>query len=258
LKIWEVNVNLDGKVALVTGGATRVGRAISLALARGGADVVVNYNSSVDEALRTQADIVALGRTALPFKADVSHSDQVQAMVEASIAQFGRLDVLVNSASIWRRTPWPETSEADWDLLLGVAAKGPFLCARAAAPHLTAHGDGAIVNIVDLSAFVPFPNYLPHSAAKAALLNMTYALAIEMAPAVRVNAVAPGPVLPPPDFTPEQAAVSARATLLGRWGTAEDVAQAVVFLVEAGYVTGVVLPVDGGELLAWRKRRAHE
>jgi len=247
-------MNLEGKVALVTGGATRVGRAISLALARGGAEVVVNYNSSADEALRTQADIAALGRAALPFKADVSQGDQVQAMVEAAIARFGRLDVLVNSASIWRRTPWPETSEADWDVLLGVAAKGPFLCARAAAPHLTAHGEGAIVNIVDLSAFVPFPSYLPHSAAKAALLNMTYALAIEMAPAVRVNAVAPGPVLPPPDYSPEQTAAVARATLLGRWGTAEDVAQAVVFLAKADYITGVVLPVDGGELLAWRKK----
>jgi NAD(P)-dependent dehydrogenase (short-subunit alcohol dehydrogenase family) len=247
-------MNLDGKVALVTGGATRVGRAISLALARCGADVVVNYNSSADEALRTQADIVALGRVALPFKADVSQGGQVQSMVEAAVAQFGRLDVLVNSASIWRRTPWPEVSEADWDLLHGVAAKGPFLCARAAAPHLTVHGEGAIVNIVDLSAFAPFPGYLPHSAAKAALLNMTYALAIEMAPAVRVNAVAPGPVLPPPNFTQEQTAAVAGATLLGRWGTAEDVAQAVVFLAQADYITGVVLPVDGGELLAWRKK----
>ena len=121
-------MDLHGKVALVTGGATRVGHAISLAFAAAGADVVVNYNSSATEALRTEADIVALGRQALPFKADVSQADQVQAMVDAAVARFGRLDVLVNSASIWLGTPWPDASEADWDLLNGVAAKGTFLC----------------------------------------------------------------------------------------------------------------------------------
>ena len=152
----------------------------------------MNYNSSATEALRTEADIAALGRQALPFKADVSQADQVQAMVDAAIARFGRLDVLVNSASIWLGTPWPDASEADWDLLNGVAAKGTFLCARAAAPHLKAHGDGAMINITDLSALVPFPGYIAHSAAKAAVLNLTYTLAAEMAPAVRVNAIAPG------------------------------------------------------------------
>jgi len=126
---------------------------------------------------------------------------------------------------------------------------GPFLCARAAAPHLAAHGDGAIVNIVDLSAFTPFPNFLPHSVAKAGLLNMTYSLAMELAPAVRVNAIAPGPVLPPPEYTEQQLAVSAKRTLLKRWGTPADVARAVRYLVEAEYVTGAVLPVDGGERL---------
>jgi pteridine reductase len=245
-------MDLHDKVALVTGGATRVGRAISLAFAAGGADVVVNYNSSATEALRTEADIVALGRQALPFRADVSQADQVQAMVDAAVARFGRLDVLVNSASIWLATPWPDASEADWDRLHGVAAKGSFLCARAATPHLKARGDGAIINITDLSALVPFPGYLAHSAAKAALLNLTYALAMELAPAVRVNAVAPGAVLPPPDYTPEQVASAASTNLLRRWGSAENVASAVVFLAQADFITGVLLPVDGGEMLAWR------
>lgn len=246
-------MELKGKVALVTGGAIRVGRAISLALAAAGADIVINYNSSAAEAECTASDIAALGRQALPCRADVSKSDQVQAMVDAAVERFGRLDVLVNSASIWRHTPWPEVTEADWDLLNGVAAKGAFLCARAAAPHLAAHGDGAILNIVDLSAFTPFPGYMPHSAAKAALLNLTHALAIELAPAVRVNAIAPGPVLPPPDYSPEQEARAQRVTLLRRWGKAEDVSRTAVFLVESDYITGAVVPVDGGESLAWRK-----
>ncbi len=248
-------MDLHGKVALITGGATRVGRAMSLAFAGAGADVVVNYNSSATEALRTEADIVALGRAALPIKADVSQAEQVQAMVDAAVARFGRLDVLVNSASIWRGTPWPDASEADWDLLHGVAAKGTFLCARAATPHLKAHGDGAIVNITDLSALAPFPGYAAHSAAKAAVLNLTYALAIELSPEVRVNAIAPGAVLPPPDFTPEMTAAAANMNLLRRWGSAENIAAAAVFLAQSDFITGILLPVDGGEMLAWRKER---
>jgi NAD(P)-dependent dehydrogenase (short-subunit alcohol dehydrogenase family) len=251
-------MELNGKVALVTGGAVRVGRAIALALAQGGADIVINYNSSDAEARKTEADIAALGRQAIAVKADVSKADQAQALIDAAVARFGRLDVLVNSASLWKDTPWPETSEADWDLLHGVTAKGAFLCSKAAAPHLTAHGDGAIVNIVDLSALAPFPGFLPHSAAKAALLNLTYALAMEMAPAVRVNAVAPGAVLPPPGYTEEQIALAQKSTLLQRWGTAEDVARTVVFLAESPYITGALIPVDGGEMLAWRKHQFYE
>jgi NAD(P)-dependent dehydrogenase (short-subunit alcohol dehydrogenase family) len=251
-------MDLNGKVALVTGGAIRVGRAIALALAQAGANVVINYNSSDTEAQKTVADIVALGCGALAVQADVSKADQVQALIDAAVRHFGRLDILVNSASLWKDTRWPDISEADWDLLHGVAAKGAFLCAKAAAPHLSARGDGAVVNIVDLSALTPFPGFLPHSAAKAALLNLTYALAMEMAPAVRVNAVAPGAVLPPPGYTDEQIAVAKKTTLLQRWGTAEDVARTVVFLVESTYITGALIPVDGGEMLAWRKAQFYE
>ena len=245
-------MDLNGKAALVTGGAVRVGKAIALALAAAGADVVINYHSSADAAIETVAEIEALGRRALAVQADVSQGSQVQTLVDAAVERLGRLDVLVNSASLWRRTPWAELDEAAWDQLVDIALKGPFLCARAAAPHLTAHGDGAIVNIVDLSAIIPFRNYLPHSAAKAGLVNLTYSLAMELAPAVRVNAIAPGPVLPPPEYTEQQVQAAARRTLIGRWGTAEDVAQAAVFLAQAPYITGVMLPVDGGERLAGR------
>ena len=243
-------MDLHGKVALVTGGAVRVGKAISLALAGAGADIVMNYNTSSSDAQETAAGIGALGRRALTYQADVSQRDGVQAMVDAAIERYGRLDVLVNSASVWRRTPWEELTEEEWDTKLDVDLKGAFLCAKAAWPHLIAHGDGAIVNIVDLSALKPFPNFLAHSAAKAGLLNFTYGLAQELAPAVRVNAVAPGPVLPPPAYSEKQIAAVANRTLLKRWGSAEDVADAVLFLVRAPYITGIVLPVDGGERLA--------
>jgi NAD(P)-dependent dehydrogenase (short-subunit alcohol dehydrogenase family) len=246
-------MDLLGKVALVTGGAIRVGKAIALELADAGANIAINYHSSGAAATETASEIEAKGRRVLPFRADLAQAEQVQALVVAVTAQFGRLDVLVNSASVWQRTPWAELDEADWDRSLEVDLKGAFLCAKAAAPHLAAHGDGAIVNIVDLSAFVPFPNMLAHSVAKAGLLNMTYALAMELAPEVRVNAVAPGPVLPPPDYDAKLIAATARRTLLGRWGAPKDVAQAVVFLVQASFITGVVLPVDGGERLRGRR-----
>jgi pteridine reductase len=242
-------MDLHGKVALVTGGAVRVGKAIALALADAGADVAFSYNSSGDAAAETAAEIVAKGRRALALRTDQAQAAQVRALVDATVSQLGRLDVLVNSASLWRRTPWAELDEAAWDQLLDINLKGPFLCAKAAAPHLAAHGDGAIVNIVDLSEGVPFPNYMPHSAAKAGLWNLTQALAMELAPAVRVNAIAPGPVLPPPGYSEKQIAATARRTLVGRWGSPEDVARAVAFLVQAPYITGVLLPVDGGERL---------
>jgi NAD(P)-dependent dehydrogenase (short-subunit alcohol dehydrogenase family) len=248
-------MELPGKVALVTGGAIRVGRSIALALAEAGASVILNYHSSAEAAMRTAEEIESLGREVLPVRADVSQAVQVQELVSAGVARFGRLDVLVNSASLWRRTPWAELDEAAWDQAFATDLKGAFLCAKAAAPHLAAHGDGAIINIVDLSALAPFPNMLAHSVAKAGLLSMSYALAMELAPAIRVNAVAPGPVLPPPDYDAKLLAAAAQRTLLGRWGTPTDVAQAVVFLVRAAYITGVVLPVDGGERLRGRGNR---
>jgi pteridine reductase len=247
-------MDLHGKVALVTGGAVRVGKAIALALADAGADIAISYNSSADAAAVTAAEIEGKGRRVLPFRADQSQAEEVAALIDATVARLGRLDVLVNSASLWRRTPWAELDEEAWDQLLDINLKGPFLCAKAAAPHLAARGDGVILNIVDLSAGVPFPNLMPHSAAKAGLWNLTQALAMELAPAVRVNAIAPGPVLPPPGYTEKQIAATARRTLLGRWGGPEDVAQAALFLAQAPYITGVLLPVDGGERLGMYRK----
>lgn len=246
-------MDLHGKVALVTGGAVRVGKAIALALAKGGADVAFSYNTSAGPAAETAAEIEALERRAFYTKADMGYVAEARALVEATVAHFGRLDVLVNSASLWQKTPFATLDEAEWDRVYNIMVKGTVFASQAAAPYLSAHGDGAIVNIIDLSAYVPFPNFMAHSAGKAGVLNLTYSLALELAPAVRVNAVAPGPVLPPPDYTEKQIAALARHTLLGRWGSAEDVAGAVRFLVEADYITGAMIHVDGGEHLAWRK-----
>lgn len=242
-------MDLHGKVALVTGGAVRVGKAIALALAAEGADIAFSYNTSAGPAEETAREIEALGRRAFYRQADVAHVDECRALVEETVAQLGRLDVLVNSASLWHRTPFAELTEADWDYVTGIVLKGAAFTSQAAARYLSAGGEGVIINIIDLSAYVPFRDFVAHSVAKAGLLNLTYSLAMNLGPQVRVNAIAPGPVLPPPDYTEQQIASAARRTLLGRWGTAEDVAGAVVYFAKASYVTGAVLHVDGGEHL---------
>lgn len=245
-------MNPEGKTALVTGGAHRVGKAITLALARAGANVAINFNTSAKAAEATAAEARAFGVEALTVQADVGDRRQAEAMVAAAKAQFGGVDILVNSASLWLATPFPTDDVAGWHRVTNVLINGAFYCANAVAPLMLEKGEGAIVNIIDLAAYEPWPDFTAHSVGKAALLALSRQLALELAPAVRVNAVAPGPVLPPPDYSEEMIARTARKTLLGRWGTPEDVAEAVLFFVRADYVTGEELAVDGGERFAHR------
>ncbi|HIP71736.1 MAG TPA: SDR family oxidoreductase [Anaerolineae bacterium] len=242
-----------GKTALVTGGAVRVGKAITLALARAGANVVINYHSSAAAAEETAVTAQSFGVGALPIQADIGNAEQVAAMVTAAKAQFGSVDILINNASLWRQTPFPTDNFDDWHLITNVLINGAFYCANAVAPLMLERGEGAIVNIIDLSVYEPWPNYTAHAVGKSALLAMSRQLALELAPAVRVNAVAPGPVLPPLDFSEEKIAQTAAKTLLNRWGIPEDVADAVLFFVQAGYVTGELLAVDGGQRFGHRK-----
>lgn len=249
-------MDIQGKTALVTGGAHRVGKAISIALAREGANIVLHYNSSAAAAEQTASELRALGVQVLPFQADVSDPAQVQAMANEVARVFGGVDILVNSGSIFLKTPIPTTDFSGWHRVTSILIDGPFYVSNIFAPYMLEKGEGAIVNIVDLSAWEPWPDFAGHSVGKAALLALTRQLALELAPAVRVNAVAPGPVLPPHDYGPERVAKTAKKTLLGRWGSAEDVAAAVVFLVKAGYITGDTITVDGGERYGHRKTEA--
>lgn len=246
-------MNPQGKTALVTGGAHRVGKAITLALAQAGANVVINYNTSAEAAQATVAEVQAVGVEAMAVQADIAEPEQVKAMVAAAKARFGGIDILINSASLWRATPFPMDNFDDWHRVTRILIDGSFYCANAVAPLMVAQGAGAIVNIVDLSAWEPWPNFMAHSVGKAALLALGRQLALELAPAVRVNAVAPGPVLPPPDYSKQVIAQTAHRTLLDRWGTAADVAEAVLYFVKADYVTGEVIAVDGGERFGHRK-----
>lgn len=239
----------NGKVALVTGGARRLGRELSLALARAGVDVVVNYYDSAAEAADVCREIEALGRRALPIQGDVASKADVVRMVNAAADTFGRLDILVNNASTFETTPLLAISEEAWDRVMAVNLKGPFLLAQAAEPFLRAEGHGVIVNLADLAGLQPWPAYGHHGVSKAGLLHLTRVLARAFAPEIRVNAIAPGTVLPPEDYTAAQVESLRGKTPLLRIGSPGDVAQALLYLVQADFVTGDVIVVDGGRLL---------
>jgi pteridine reductase len=236
---------LGGHVALVTGGARRVGRAIVLALAGRGADVVVHFNSGAAEAEETAAAARGMGVRAALLQGDLSDALVAEALPQRAAGQFGQLDIVVNSAAVMERTPIGSVTAAAWDAMFALNLRAPFLVAQAAAPLLAVHS-GCIVNIADLAAFETWPAYVPHAITKAGVVQMTRGLARALAPSVRVNAVAPGAVLLPDEWDDATAERLARTTPLQRLGTAEDVAQAVVYLCEASYVTGEVLIVDGG------------
>jgi pteridine reductase len=241
-------MDLHRRVVLVTGGAHRLGRAITLALAHAGANVAVHYHSSAEPASTLRDDVIKLGVEALLVPGDLSVVAEAEQIVDTTLERWGRLDVVVNNAGIWGSTPIGSVSEARWDELLDTNLRSAFFVAQRAAPALR-EAHGAIVNIADVGALRPWLNHTPYLVSKGGVITLTQALAKDLAPEVRVNAVAPGPVLLPDGWTPEQAERAAKSVLLRRLGRAEDVAQAVVYLAQADFVTGVVLPVDGGQRL---------
>ena len=236
---------LSGRVALVTGAGRRVGRAIALALGAQGMPVIVHYNGSRDGAEETARLIVESGGDAIVEQADLGHVDAAYGLVDRAVAWRGTLGALVNSAAIMLRTPIPDTTQDDWDRMFALNVRAPYFISQRAAPSLAA-SRGAIVNIADLAAFESWPAYVPHGMTKAAVVQMTRAMAQALAPDVRVNAVAPGVVLLPEGWSDEGARHLQETTPLRRLGAPEDVAQAVVYLLGAQYVTGEVVRVDGG------------
>ena len=241
----DVEDALTGRVALVTGAGRRVGRAIALALGARGMHVVVHFNGSRLGADETARLITDAGGQAVVEQADLSLVDAAHDLIDRAVAWRGTLTALVNSAAIMLRTPVGETAVSDWDTMFAINVRAPYFLTQRAAPALAA-SQGAIVNIADLAAFESWPAYVPHGMTKAAVVQMTRAMAKALAPGVRVNAVAPGVVLLPDGWSAEGAEHLRSTTPLRRLGSPEDVAQAVVFLLEAQYVTGEVLRVDGG------------
>lgn len=239
-------MELRGRVVLVTGAGRRLGQAIALGLAKAGAHVAVHFHTAAEGAAETVQRIRALGSDAEAFQADLRDPAQIPSLVEAVARRFGRLDGLVNAAAVMRATPWHELTPEQWDEILALNLRAPMFCAQAAARWIEA---GSIVNIADGSALKPWPDYLAHTVSKAGLVALTRALALALAPRIRVNAVIPGLILKPTHWEEARWARLIRRVPLGRAGTGEEVAQAVRYLLEADYVTGAVLVVDGGDHL---------
>lgn len=236
---------LGGRVALVTGAGRRVGRALAVALGARGMHVLVHYNASADGADETARLVTRAGGSAEVFRADLAVVAEAERMVDQLVATRGALDVLVNSAALMLRTPVGETSVTDWDAMFALNVRAAYFLSQRAAPALRA-SRGSIINIADLAAFETWPAYVPHGMTKAAVVQMTRALARVLAPEVRVNAIAPGVVLLPEGWSEADAEHLRGTTPLRRLGAPEDVVGAMLYLLDAGYVTGEVLTVDGG------------
>lgn len=236
------------RVALVTGGAARLGRAITLGLAEAGYDVLVAFGSSRDAATETAAAVESLGRACAVVQADLRRPEAAETLAAAARDHFGRLDLLVNSAASFHPRPLLEVDATEWDEVMALNVRAPHLLVRACAGMLRT-ARGSVVNITDLSAFQAWTVYPHHAVSKAALAHLTRVQARALAPEVRVNAIAPGAVLPPEEWPPERWDALASRAVLKRTGSPDDVVEAVLYLARASFVTGHVLPVDGGRLL---------
>lgn len=242
-------MELNGKVVLITGGK-RIGAVVATTLAQAGADVSLVFNRSRREADETAAAVRALGRQAVAIQGDVSSEQDCARAVAMTVAQLGRLDILINMASLYGSKPFEQLTSADWDRQMAVDLRATFLCARAAALVMKRAGGGRIINFSDwvvASGRPRYPGYLPYYVAKAGVKALTEALALELAAdQILVNAIAPGPILAPPGMSAKERESVVQNTPLGRWGGEDEIAKAVLFLVQSDFVTGETIRVDGG------------
>lgn len=240
---------LAGRRALVTGGAVRLGRALALACADAGMDVAVHHRSSAREADEVAGLCRERGVRGVVVGGDLARADACRAVVAAAEDALGGVDVLVNSAANFVPGDFADVTEEDVDAVLAVNLKAPFFLAQAASRGMLERGWGRIVNVADVAGLEAWPRFLAHGAAKAGLIHLTKGLAQALAPHVLVNAVAPGTVLMPEGSTPAAHERSAQKAVLGRVGRPADVADALIYLLEAEYVTGHTLVVDGGRMV---------
>jgi NAD(P)-dependent dehydrogenase (short-subunit alcohol dehydrogenase family) len=240
---------LTDKTVLITGGK-RIGAVIAAELAAQGVDVALSYNRSKEEAEQTAAVVRKLGRRAFVLHADFSQAGDCATLVNEAARQLGRLDVLINMASVYSAVPFDQLDERRWDAVIDVDLKAAYLCAIAAVPHLRAAGGGRIINFADWVAASGRPRYagyLPYYVAKRGVIGLTEALALELAAdQILVNAIAPGPIVAPEGTSDKELAAVESATPLGKWGGEREIALAVIFLIESGFMTGETLRVDGG------------
>jgi len=235
-------------IALVTGGARRIGRAITLGLAQEGYDVLVQYHQSEDAAHQVVRDVEAMGQQAMAIQGNLAETSAVELVAAGVRERFGRLDLLVNNASLFEPRQLLQVEEEEWDRVMAVNLKAPFLLLKATAPLLKA-ARGSVINLVDLSALQPWAEYAHHAVSKAGLLHLTRVMARAMAPEVRVNAIAPGTVMPPEDWDETRLNRARESALLQTLGSPEDVVRTVLFLTRSPFITGEVVVVDGGRMM---------
>lgn len=239
-------MKLKNKIVLVTGAAHRVGRAIALALTEAGADIVVHYHRAEAEAQATVVDLQQAGGRAMAIGADLSQAIGIELLFDTVAQAWGGVDVLVNSAATMEAGNVLTLTRAEWERTLGLNLTAPFFCAQRAAQSMLARDGGVIINIADIGGLEPWAKYPAHSVSKAGLVMLTQVLAKALAPRIRVNAIAPGPVIKPTDWSEERWSRVGQNTLLKRTGSGYDVAHAARFLIENDYLTGETLVVDGG------------
>ena len=243
-------MEIQGKTALVTGAARRVGREIALTLARKGAHLILHYGHSRKEAEDLARTIQALGVRATIMQADLANSHQCYDLVRTILKQ-GTIDIVINNASIFHKTPFEKVTMEDWDQNVAVNLRAPFILGSQLGYEMKKKGSGKIINIIDWAAMRPYKDYLPYCVSKGGLLTLTQTLALELAPHVQVNGIAPGPVLPPESFTEENKKRLKLITPLQRLGSPDDIAKTVSFLLEGtDFITGAIIPVDGGRHIA--------
>jgi pteridine reductase len=242
-------MELPGKVALVTGAGRRLGRAMARALADRGMTTAIHFNASAGGAEELQDEINRSGGQAACFSADLTDPAEARELPEQVVDRLGGLDVLVNSAAVMHRLGFEETTPEQWDSILDLNLRGVFFCTQGAAPALRA-ARGKVVNLADLAGLEPWSGFAAHSISKAGVVMLTKVLARSLAPQVTVNAIAPGAVLVPEEYPPEERDRLARSTPLRRLGSPSDVVSALLYLLEGGdFVTGEILVVDGGRLV---------
>lgn len=244
-------MDLNGKAALITGGA-RIGQTVAVALARHGADVAMTYRSSKRSAEETVRKAQALGVRGLALRADLTKAADLVGAVKKASSSFGRLDILVNLASVYESTPLPSLDAKVWEKNMAANLESAYFLSLQCAPWMKRRGEGRIIHFSDWVAASGRPRYkgyLPYFVSKAGVVGLTQALALELAPEILVNAIAPGPILPPPGLSAKENRAVKRATPLGRWGGPEEIAKAVLFLIETDFITGECIRVDGGRHL---------
>ncbi len=240
-------MEIKGKNALITGSAKRIGKVIALNLAKEGANVIIHYNSSEEEALKVKEEAKSYGVKAFTVKANLERIDEVMYLSKKSLELLGSIDILINNASLYYPVPLKEITEKDVDRFYNIHVKAPLFLSKELGFLMYKKGNGRIINIADYSAIRPYPNYTAYTISKGAMLTLTRALAKEFAPYVLVNAVLPGPIVPPDDL--EDKSIPLKKTVLKRWGGEVEVWKAVKYFIETDFTTGSFLPVEGGRLI---------